>query len=940
MSLAGLLRSSTPVALALCTALGLACSPPEGAEAPPDGDPGAGAADPGTGAADPGGAPGDPGGPVVGPEAPGGPTAGLQPGGAPGAPGGEGEPEGVPVAYDRCPDQELAIEVPIVVNDTGNAVVRAPGLTSFLVPFARSAEVRSLNRLAVFDAEGQRLPAQLEVLSRWGSHPDHCETPVRFAYAHVRAAPPPGVATTWTVRQLPGPLTEASPLRVEEDEARWVIDTGSARFTVPRDRFAGLARVELADPGGFSTVSELAEDASSFHLERAGSKSTGLGAHWRLELERSGPQVVTVVARGFYGSGRDLAYTVRMHFVAGSASVRIEHTYYYGEVAGWGAEGLTNTTRVERAFMRVPLVEAPTGLAVRAAEVVHTFAPEERVRLEQEKRTPDAPAVRFLVRAGAREVERGTWASRPFFAVETASGHVTATVARMAEREPQGVRFDPDARALEIDFTSSPIQIGGARGIWSVAALDFRAGAASPQAADALQLHAERPLLGVPAVEHLNGTDTLGPYVAGAPGPAAPYFDLVADIHQRTRQYLLEQRITGLQIWPDLPRSSCVAEGTCNGSQLFEGGDNNYWNWSKVGLDEFFRTGDNRLIYDFSLGEAVTYVETLAVRTDHDRLERSSVTGLAPCYGNTRGYAGDYREGLNNRRDRCPADYSYDKSLKLAYLATGDGRFVDFFEESGVAATQAFGNPSDRPSPWLELNLFRLAEQRLENLANGAEFAKDEATSAMLLGRLREYSDFMLGRVLIDGHACNVGGSGINDVKISGSCRAIEGWMMPVPLEWVIRTARLLDHQGLRDWVLQHGRRSMENHTVMGPSGPDYARRNATSASNAENGWRTVYRCEANASGIVAGSCRKQTGGENGYHFYPNGLMAYLNVFGLVLAAEPSDPLALCRWLPAMYMQHLATLPGASLNGRIWGKELGQAFAMSGEALGAMARCR
>jgi hypothetical protein len=131
------------------------------------------------------------------------------------------------------------------------------------------------------------------------------------------------------------------------------------------------------------------------------------------------------------------------------------------------------------------------------------------------------------------------------------------------------------------------------------------------------------------------------------------------------------------------------------------------------------------------------------------------VTGLAPCYGSSRGFSGDFIEGLNNRRDNCPADYSYSKTLKVAYLATADRRFVDYFEEAGRGAVNAFGEPPMQPEPYLELNLTRLSEQRLENLANGAEFARDPEASSFLRQKLADYATFMLGRSLIDGHACD-----------------------------------------------------------------------------------------------------------------------------------------------------------------------------------------
>ena len=517
---------------------------------------------------------------------------------------------------------------------------------------------------------------------------------------------------------------------ITEAATAWVIDTGVARFTINRSPFQGLSSVELRDPQGqMVVVSALNPGESNFILEHEGQKTTVTMDPWYLQLERPGPQVATVAARGFYADasgGRDLAYTIRIHFYEGSGIVRVEHTYYHGAVANAFTDGANNTTLIDASRMRLPLQVAATELRARADQTVHTAGPGAPLELEQEKRGPESPQVRFHLDAEGGNVEQGTWARNPFITAVTPNFHVSATIGRMASREPQALSWEPEG-ALNLEFTSTPMQVGGARGIWSVGAIRFALGAPDDAQADALQLHAERPLLGAPHPSYVNGTGTIGPYAISTTGPYSQYFTLFEDIHQRTAQYLEEFAVTGLQIWPDLPASSCYENFNCDAerNRYYEGGQNNYWNWSKPGIDEFFRTGDNRYIYDFSLGEAITFVETLAYRTDHDRLDDSAVMGLAPCYGSSRGFSGDYREGLNNRRDNCPADYTYDKTLKVAFLATGDRRFVDYFEEAGVSVIGTFGDPPSMTEAFLELNLARISEQRLELMSNAAEFSRD-----------------------------------------------------------------------------------------------------------------------------------------------------------------------------------------------------------------------
>jgi hypothetical protein len=836
--------------------------------------------------------------------------------------------------YDECPDFEHTLDAPINVNDEQNTIARDPIVTTFLVPFARDAAIFSLNSLVVYGANSERLPAQFETISRWGGRPDDCTVPIRYAYAHVRAAPAAGSREQWSVRSEVNPSPESSTMVVSEASTAWVIDTGPARFTVEKPNFRGLSKVEVRDAqGNLQTVSDL----GSFVIEHDGTKTTDNLAAWYVSLEKKGAQVATVAARGYYaspGGGRDLAYTIRLHFFAGSGVVKIDHAYYFGEVANSNADGAYNTTVIGRAYMNVPLAQAPTAVRIRGDQTVHPLSGS--VRIEQEKRAPDDDAVRFVVNDGA-ELERGTWAQRPFLSVATPSFSAMATIARMAVRDPQGLRYDAATNSLQLDFTSSQIQMGGARGIWGVGAIDFSAAPIDDARADALQLHAERPLVGAPLPSYSNGTLTIGPYAPDESGPAAALFTQLRTIHEATNTYFEDLRITGIQIWPDIHSTSCVINFSCDGERtvFFEGGHNNYWNWSKPGIDEFFRTGNNDYLYDFSLGEATTYAETLAIRTYHDRSEDSSVTGMAPCYGSSRGFSGDYREGLNNRRDNCPADYSYSKTLKVAYLASGDRRFADFFEEAAVGVTNIFGAPPDNPQPYLELNLTRLSEQRLENLANGAEFTRDPASNDFLRGKLTDYINYMLGRSMIDGHACDTASTGQNDARAIGYCDAVTGWIAPVPVEWALRSSRLLSHPALHAWVMRHGEQAARHMTVLDGQGlPDF------SQAYGPEGWRIGYHCDANQDGVVDSSCVRSTGGENDSYYYQNGMVAFLNLFGLILSADPSDPQRICQWLPAVYGEQVGGIPDYEINGGIWGKSSGQAFGMAAEAAGALSYCR
>ena len=211
---------------------------------------------------------------------------------------------------------------------------------------------------------------------------------------------------------------------------------------------------------------------------------------------------------------------------------------------------------------------------------------------------------------------------------------------------------------------------------------------------------------------------------------------------------------------------------------------------------------------------------------------------------------------------------------------------------------------------------------------NAAEFGRDTSMSATARNALSNYITTMLQGTLLNGHACWVSGSGSNSAIANGNCESPQAWMMPSPLEFTRRAVSFLDHTALRNWLSQYLDVSIRLHTVTDASGHPDLRRTGQ--------WNTCYDCSTNASGVVESSCRSFNCSNEG--FYDNGLLAYLNAFGLLLSSDVSGSASICAWLPNAYLGHLGTLmmfPG-EVNNMIWGKASGQAFQMASQAVGAL----
>jgi exo-rhamnogalacturonan lyase-like protein len=850
------------------------------------------------------------------------------------------------VPSDPCPEASIRFEQPIaVVEDL--KLARRPAVVGFPIPFARDAGVHSLTGFFAATPDGVPLPTQMEVLSRWGDGPLGCDAPIRWAYGWVLADVPPGARSMLVLRHDPKASHSSArtpDLRIIETEDQVTVDTGAARFTVGKRHFTGA-----------STSSATA--GAGLFVERGRERfSAAEGDLAAFEIERNGPHLATIAVKGKYGNARGakiFRYTVRLHFYAGSGAVAIDHTYYNGALANLGAKGGRNRAVSDRVYMRIPIALGGEDVEVfaRIASKIHAIKPRAPVSIEQQKRTPSRPDVVSAVTHGRQTLELGTFADAPMIAVssKTRSRWAIATIGDMGPRDPQAIRFDPATGALEIDWQSEELHVGGGRGIWSRAVVEIGDGEARSaelgERAKALQAHASRPLIGVPSAAYLNGTRARASVPERALSADDRAFDEEIDrIHDATAAYLRKERITGTQIWPDLPRHTCRGESClADEKSYFEGGDANYWDWSLVELQEFLRTADPSFLFDFAIPEAITMAETVSFRPDDSTSKSaSSFAGFSPCYGGARREDGAWVEGLNHRLGACPGDYSYNKVHALAYVLTADRRFTDFFTEGAETAIRMYGYPPRTPPDrWLELSASRTTYQYLEPLLDAAEFSRIGGDSSNRRYRDAAIADFdhLGGRALERGHTCNLLGTGEDDPKRAGSCTSDQAWMTPGWIEWVARLASLYQHGPARDWLLEFSRTSADHLTVEDARGlPDVDERDAKSSDDARNGWRTQYRCEAHRSGIADETCRRVTTLENEAYFYPNGLVAYLNAHGVVLDAIQGDPLHLCRWLPKAYRTALHAMI-ESTSESVWGKELGQAYALTATTLAAIERC-
>jgi hypothetical protein len=243
----------------------------------------------------------------------------------------------------------------------------------------------------VVDSQGASLGPQLRVLSRHVT-----DGSVQMLLIDLPPLPP---ETACTLRYGPAVQRPAatSPLQVAETAEAITVTTGPLAFTVPRGRgqlFSRLAWDANGD-GTFSADEELLTarpEQGPFTADGLGRLYWGSGgAPETVTVEEAGPVRVSIHVAGWHREpgGRALfRYSVRLHATAGSAALRLEHTFSneqqpYATVLGGAGVRFAFAPGV---FARATLGEGP-ALTPAADETLAVLDGQQLLRLRGPKVT-------------------------------------------------------------------------------------------------------------------------------------------------------------------------------------------------------------------------------------------------------------------------------------------------------------------------------------------------------------------------------------------------------------------------------------------------------------------------------------------------------------------------------------------------------------------------
>lgn len=482
------------------------------------------------------------------------------------------------------------------------------------VPIARGLDLRDTDGLVVVGPLGI-VPAQLDVVARWGAVVDDVAAPIRWLQVSLPADIGSRSVGRYALRRVESfsPPDDPDAARIVEDAASVVVETGLARFTLD-PTYPGLLRSIDIDGERITAPDRLGPrlvlgDGTAIGAGGAGGSVVLDGP---MEILERGPVRVAVAQRGhFVGAGgrtrcsagpepyEPYGYTLVLAFDRGARHVDVQLNVRNECTDNFSGPWTDDATRFARASFELP-VGATEGVWFGADGAV-AAAGGDSVVVEQQRGGGIPWRRRARVVVDGAERGRGELYERPVAAASAGGLVASVQMPWMRFREPQAVAYEDGALSARV--VSEELVIGEARGIWGVARFDFVRAEPSPTAAlettrarNAAAL--ERGLLVRPTLTTVNAAEVWPSLGTDQPSLLRDaYVDWVARMHDDTVMSQWEASKTyGSQVWPDIPFNPAPVDAPGeNGVEM------NYWNASRTELLEYFRSGDVRYAWDWAL---------------------------------------------------------------------------------------------------------------------------------------------------------------------------------------------------------------------------------------------------------------------------------------------------------------------------------------------------
>ena len=574
---------------------------------------------------------------------------------------------------------EIALEL-----RNGAATARDDELAVGGVPLPRALNLRTLQGLAVVDAQGVAVPAGFRVLARWHAAREDASAPIQWLQVRFLADVPAQGSARYRLR-VDGSVANpppAQPLTLSQAGAQWQVDTGPARFVLGGHPARVFDRIE-------APVGNLLVDSSSLSATIDGQAGAGFASIRSIVVEHADALGASLRVEGTFAhpalGGGLISGGRRLQFASGSRAVSVrEWIDWEGDRCGLGTlscDGLPNARELQR--WRVALAPALSGartLALLAqpgqAAATAPAATGSSAELRQLRRAQRLQPQQYTLALPGQPAQQGTRADTGALVLSGAQGRVGIALQQMADFEPQALRLLGDG-TLAADLADDGVWLGARQGTYA----EYRLGAwPLATGVDAvfgeLRRGLDQPLWVLAAPEWIAASEATEEFPVGALAPALASYDaLLDDLVTRTRTLRRERGLEGLQTFGLYPREW----GNPIGADEIDCGDDPtpaqdwddpYWcaSWT-----DYHNTSMSAWVHAWRRSDPAA-LRSLAVpaalRMLHTQLQRCAPDdGFFHCGQVPTGYGG-YRANNNG-------SHQYIEGLAQYYWLSGDDSVID-----------------------------------------------------------------------------------------------------------------------------------------------------------------------------------------------------------------------------------------------------------------------
>lgn len=585
-------------------------------------------------------------------------------------------------------DRKGSPRIPLTVRETAG-VARTGEVLTTGIPLSSSLDLRDTRSLAVVDAAGRPVPAELRVLARWNAGLAESGAPVQWllvtfpATVGARQSAAYSLLTDGSVANPAPP----SPLQLTRQGDQVVVDTGAAVFRLGGRPGALFDEVRTGEKALIT-----GSDLSSTFENRVSKHSTIR----RIRIEHAGPLSAVVVVEGAYDhppvGGQGFGSLRRYVFTAGSPTALVRQAVSWE--GNLGCNGCVITKDGAPNGVRIAGVRDTIDLGIgqpRTATVVHDFeaaplqrevGPGEAAWVRQTQRRDRHAKLRFEAAIGDRERAEGDKADGGLVAVSGPAGAVAVALSHLHRYEPQALRLTADGR-LAVDLADGPTWLAHHQGMFAtfaVAALP--PGPGRPELDRLVWAPLNRPLRAWPEASWFASSDAVGELPVGdLPRELAGYDKTVRETLERTVGQVDAEGIAGLMTFGVFPRY--WGKGTANADLRCkrdptpgETWDDTFW---CGGWTDYHNTLSTAPFWAMRSGE-VEWLDEIAfpgaLRTLHTQIMQ-----CAP--GDTWFYCGQAPAGYGGYRADFNSSHAYFDNLYLYYWLTGDSTVVEALRRGG-----------------------------------------------------------------------------------------------------------------------------------------------------------------------------------------------------------------------------------------------------------------